>query len=304
MHAKLRTIFLIGAQKAGSSFLYRLLVQAADVVGPDIKEPNYYLARSWYGRPFSSLFPSASPHAVLLDATTAYLHSQSDTASLVASEHPSASIVCIIRDPLERAVSGYLHGVKHGRETRRPAQALKPCGTSYATISRSEDAALAQAFARGELVERYRPRGLPDHALDDSLFNWRYVSNSFYADQLKPWLENFGEVQIVDFHALRREPQHIFDELARRLGLAPVKLDLSVKTNPTIATKQLAMRAFGRNVWNRPGGVGRMVPLLKGAGRLLTAELEADRIAAQVGEAPWVAAARESFEKLRAQAIR
>lgn len=109
----------IGAPKAGSTFLTSLLVQSQYLSVAPQKEVNYFALRfnnytkslSWY----EAQFPNGETR-VKCDFSPAYF-SDVESASLIHESYPNAKLLVIVRDPLKRAFSAYLH---HKRACRIP----------------------------------------------------------------------------------------------------------------------------------------------------------------------------------------
>ena len=113
-------LFLIGAQKAGTTTLAHLLDQHPDIALSDPKEPGYYVnpdekGEAWY----RSCFPSTLP-AVLLDASTGYTmatvqQGPQDTVPLrIKAASPEARFIYVLRDPVDRTISAYWHDKRAG----------------------------------------------------------------------------------------------------------------------------------------------------------------------------------------------
>lgn len=121
---------IIGGMKAATTTLFRWLETHPQVVMPSIKEPNFFTAEDRWRRGtewYTSLF-SANPLMRTGEATVRY--TDPDLAPTAASRikrvAPHARLVFIHRDPVARAQSHYRHEVRHGRERKLFADALKP----------------------------------------------------------------------------------------------------------------------------------------------------------------------------------
>lgn len=117
--------FLIGAQKAGTTTLANLLGQHPDVSLAEPKEPDYLSSQygrgpEWYKERFFD--PEAE---VLLDASTSYTlaspkyeYEDKSIPERLYELNPNAKLIYIMRDPVERTYSGYLHSKRYGRTTQ------------------------------------------------------------------------------------------------------------------------------------------------------------------------------------------
>ncbi|PCJ81659.1 MAG: hypothetical protein COA49_03885 [Bacteroidetes bacterium] len=140
--------FVIGAAKAGTTTVFERLNAREDVYLSPLKEPNYYssdidtskfspefkantrLDLSEYfstsplqtlqigfvrdSREYASLFEPAPSSAILLgECSTSYLWS-SAAPSLLKADHPSAQILIMLRNPIDRLFSHYMMARKYG----------------------------------------------------------------------------------------------------------------------------------------------------------------------------------------------
>ena len=132
--AVLPNFLIIGAAKSGTSALYDALVRHPQVFGSPIKEPNFFALggqhasfrgpgdddtvnrlsvsdRSEYER----LFEAARGHVAVGEASTMYLSSER-APEAIRTLVPDMRLICVLREPVARAFSSYLHMVRDGRE--------------------------------------------------------------------------------------------------------------------------------------------------------------------------------------------
>lgn len=129
------SFILIGAQKAGTTWLWDNLKQHPDVALPKAKEihffggvENYRKGSDWYYQHFQEV-PLTK---VTGEASTTYLydylpywdnpsgklthdHSLPCIPELILKELPKIKILVLLRNPISRAVSAYRHHVRAGR---------------------------------------------------------------------------------------------------------------------------------------------------------------------------------------------
>ncbi len=169
---------VIGAQRCGTSYLRGLLAAHPDIAmaEPARPEPKVFLddailergvdrGREWYD---ATYFAHAGPGQVRGEKSTSYIeHPDSgERAEKVLGEH---RVIAQLRDPIERAVSNWAFSTEHGLETRPLEQAL-----------------LDNLAGRRPL----EPAGT-------SVSPYAYLERSAYADQLRPWLDRYGERLLV-----------------------------------------------------------------------------------------------------------
>jgi Sulfotransferase family len=168
----LPTFVVIGAMKAGTVSLSHYLDQHPDVFlgrGGRFGEPNFFVAeqnwargRGWY----ESLFEAAVGTAAIGECSPGYSMAPlfCGVPERMAQVVPNARLVYLVRDPIARMQSMYLHQVSAGRERRRPEVAL--LDDHYVGPSRYgfQLAAFLDHFDRGQVlviaseVLRDRPR--------------------------------------------------------------------------------------------------------------------------------------------------
>ena len=128
----LPTFVVIGAMKAGTVSLGHYLDDHPSVFvarGGRFGEPNFFIAeqnwargRGWY----ESLFDGAGGAAAIGECSPSYTwaHVYHGVPERMAQVVPDARLVYVVRDPIARMQSMYMHQVSAGRERRRPEVAL------------------------------------------------------------------------------------------------------------------------------------------------------------------------------------
>jgi hypothetical protein len=189
--AGLPTFFIIGAQKAGTSTLHRLLQQHPEAFMCDPKEPHFFSDQQQWKRgveAYRALFAGAGTARAVGEASTTYAMypHYSDVVARLTATVPEPRLVYIIREPIARMRSAYLHALAGGSETR-------PIGVAL----------------------RADPR---------------YLLTSSYALQLEQWLARVPRQRILllSLEQLRDAPDvvlpHLFDFLDLDPGWRPVQM--------------------------------------------------------------------------------
>ena len=125
---------VIGAPKAGTSALHAALARHPQVYASAVKEPKYYLCTDapppayvgpgdahsqqewvWRADDYAALFDPAPEGSVRLESTPFYLYSRS-ARRRIAEELPDAKLVVVVRDPIDRAYSNWMHLYVDGLE--------------------------------------------------------------------------------------------------------------------------------------------------------------------------------------------
>ena len=195
----------IGAQKAGTTTLHVLLRHHRDIFVPDVKETHFFTRHfdqplSWYQRHFSGARPGQSVGEV----TPYYLFHPAAPAR-IAAQLPTARLIVLLRDPVERALSGYFHAKRHGMEPLPIDDALE------AEAERLRDA----------------ERELHTPGKRHLAHEWHsYLARSRYDVQLARYRALFpaSQLLIVRSEDLFTAPVPIWDRIQAFLGLRAIKL--------------------------------------------------------------------------------
>lgn len=132
----LPNFLIIGAHKAGTTSLYRYLQQHPDVFLPAIKEARYFsynpdepaVSNSPYGygasrhpvksrEQYEDLFSGVTAERAIGEASPCYLNNPYAPAR-VKQLLSGPRLIVSLRDPVDRAYSGYQMAVRDGAETR------------------------------------------------------------------------------------------------------------------------------------------------------------------------------------------
>jgi hypothetical protein len=207
-------LFLIGAMKAGTTYLRKLLNAHPSIFMCDPDEPCYFvdprrLRAMWpdmWERGFwrseahyLQLFDRAGDAAILGEASTNYtkLPVVSGVPERIAAFCPDARFVYLMRDPVERALSHYWHMVRYHAEHRPAAEAVRRDG--------------------------------------------QFVAVSHYAMQVAPFLQRFGRdrVAVLTHEELVRDPVGVMRSLYGWLGVDPAEAETSGFGRPEHATPEV-----------------------------------------------------------------
>jgi hypothetical protein len=120
---------IIGAQKGGTSLLYRLLIRHPLVKPAATKElhffdNNFHEGISWYRRHLPKSKGVDDRKTVCGEATPAYLFDPLVPERMIESI-PHSKLVALLRNPVDRAYSQYQMWVRQGNEARSFGEATK-----------------------------------------------------------------------------------------------------------------------------------------------------------------------------------
>lgn len=111
---RLPDFLIIGAAKSGTTTLYQYLTKHPQIYLSPIKEPQFFAVDEVYAQGmdwYSSLFLEAQPGQVCCEASTDYtkLPRYPETAARIAKALPNIKMIYVMRHPVERAYSYYVH---------------------------------------------------------------------------------------------------------------------------------------------------------------------------------------------------
>jgi hypothetical protein len=186
--ARLRPNFLVlGAQKAGTTSLYRYLAEHPAVLPASVKEVRYFnrfysRGDAWYLAHFSLALRGRAVRGrvrvapAVGEASAVYLFDPR-VPQRVHAFAPEMKLIAVLRDPVERAYSHYQMELRWGRETLPIDEAL----------DREE-----------EELPRLLEKALADPLdISDGGFPRSYVARGRYAEQLERWLRFFPRDQLL-----------------------------------------------------------------------------------------------------------
>ncbi len=161
---------IIGAMKSGTTALYYYLEQHPEIYMSPVKEPNFFSSQEQENAAdavtnigsYQHLFRGGSGKKAIGEASHSYLY-EPGAAAEIRRHLPEAKLLAILRNPIDRAHSHFLHMVRSGTEPLDDfAQALQE-----------------------EEVGIHRERSFQD-----------YVGRGLYYDQLKRYFGTFPREQV------------------------------------------------------------------------------------------------------------
>ena len=198
---------IVGAQKGGTTSLYKYLVQHPDIHSATKKEVHYFDTNydqplAWYRRHFPLRMALQTSNSITGESSPYYLY-HPDCARRIASILPEVKLIFCLRDPVDRAVSHYWHNVRRGRE----------------------DLPMDEAFA----AEQQRLGAERERLVEDTTYSslahqhYSYLSRGVYAPQIRAYVDHFDPSQLLFLRSedLFENPQATLDEVFKFIGLAP-----------------------------------------------------------------------------------
>ena len=205
-------LFCIGCPKSGTTTLFKILCQHSQIHTPKFKEPfffnnsNYQNGIDWYAKTY---YDDIKNEKWVLDFTPSYLYS--DEALFRINEYSKGKdlkFIVMLRNPVERAYSHYLHTLRDGLEDLDFNDAIQ---------------------AESERLLNYENNLL-------SQLKYSYIYQSLYHKHLSKYFESFGrnnffvinyDSQLLD----KSEFKLMISDLQNFLGIKIENLNIEIKEN-------------------------------------------------------------------------
>ena len=240
----MKHLLLIGAQKAGSTFLYSLLRQHPRILAAVPKEPMFFSKPCNDSTEYDVLYSHYTNHHYdyFLDASASYLHVAGTAERAFKLLNNETRIICIVRDPISRIRSSFKHELKHGRELRQYQSIFPASADTIETLHAAEESLLKASYLDGIIQPHYSPK----YRYRDQLFQFRYIYNSCYMMQLSSWASLFPRIMIIHFDYLVTNPTSTLSSLASWLELDEYSFDLN--KNSSNSTRLSISKSFAKSI--------------------------------------------------------
>ena len=197
---------LIGAQKAGTTALNYYLKEHPQIYMSPIKEPGFFdfegQKPNFIGpgdqelfdhvptdiESYRQLFQGVSDEIAIGEATTWYLYS-SRAPERIKHYIPNAKLIVILRNPVDRAYSAFMHTVRDGREPI----------TDFAQALKEEETRINQNWE----------------------YIWYYKQMGFYYVQLKRYFDLFdrSQIKVYLYEDLKDNPIALMQDVCQFLNI-------------------------------------------------------------------------------------
>lgn len=205
---RLPDFLLLGAPKAGTTALHGALAGHPELFLSGVKEPKYYLCGDspppayrgpgdahsnrewiWQRQRYLDLFAEAGDDQRAGESTPFYLYHR-DARRRIANDLPRAKLIAVLRDPVDRAYSNWMHLWADG---------LEPCADVVEACDRE-----------------------PKRVDDGWAPFWHYRGLGMYGRQLADLFEHFPaeQVLVLRYRALIDDPRTALNRVCRFLGVA------------------------------------------------------------------------------------
>ena len=209
---RLPDFLVMGAPKAGTSALHAALAEHPQLHLSAVKEPKYYMCGDspppayrgpgdahsnqewiWQRASYQALFDGAPPGALVGESTPFYLYNR-DARRRIAADIPHARLIAVLRDPVDRLYSNWMH---------LRADGLEPCA-DIVEACRREPARVDAGWAPF----------------------WHYRRLGMYGRQVADLLDHFPREQVLllRYRDLVERPEPTLRRVCAFLGVAPGEL--------------------------------------------------------------------------------
>ncbi|AIY19076.1 sulfotransferase [Pimelobacter simplex] len=197
-------ILVVGAQRAGTTTVFRLLSEHPALCRPTVDKGTGYFddgyrhGRRWYRAHFP--LRRSARDRITFECSGYYLFHPL-AAERIARDLPDCQVVVMVRDPVARAYSAHRHETARGFDTLPFADAV----AREAVRTAGQADMLAADPEATSFAHRH-------HA---------YLARGDYAAQIARYVTALGRarVHVVDADALFADPVEVYVDLQRRLGL-------------------------------------------------------------------------------------
>lgn len=213
----LPNVVVLGAPKCGTTSLYRYFDSHPGIFVSKKKELHFFStnqiksemkgpgdSHSLDGCPqsfeaYTSLFSEAVKFKVRADISPSYFVFPECFKS-IKSNLPNPKVVLILRNPIDKCFSQYMHLVREARELE------------------SFETALSLEYVRTS-------EGYSDF--------WRYVNSSYYANRVRQMLDCFGETNclVIFQEELKLDPESVMNEIFEFIEVEKYLLDYTKEHN-------------------------------------------------------------------------
>lgn len=180
--------FIVGAPRAGTTSLYEYLKNCQNVFMSPIKETYFFSPNVNMNlilskpvkkeKDYLKLFHEVKNEKAIGEATPSYLWDP-DSAKLIHTKIPTARIIIILRNPIERAFSHYLWLVSLGKENLSFSESIKK------SLSAKPD------------------------------FSGRIIDGGMYSNQIQKYFDEFDkkQIKIIIFEEFSKDPKKFVEDI-------------------------------------------------------------------------------------------
>ncbi|MGI6251429.1 MAG: sulfotransferase family protein [Anaerolineaceae bacterium] len=236
----LPNFLLIGAAKSGTTALYMFLAEHPEVFMSSRKELHFFShpenSQLIHGpenfkrvdiatlEDYEAMFAGATTEKAIGEASPSYLYFP-ECATRIKKLLPDIKLIALLRNPVERAYSSYLHAIRDGWETEN--------------------------FNRALNLEKNRIDAKWDIV-------WHYQEAGFYANRINAYQKQFGpeQLKVWLYDDLVADPARLVREVYIYLDVDPYfQPHLNVKPNVSGVIKSELVAKLMKSIFDKPNPV-------------------------------------------------
>lgn len=198
----------VGAPKCGTTTLYDILRTHPNIYLSAFKEPHFFNVPENYAKGIAyyeqEYFSDVQEEKCVGEFTPSYIFDSAVPRRIKEHLGSDVKILMMLRKPVDRAYSHYLHTLRDGFEK----------------------------YSFEEALEKEKGRLQTDNYYYK--LKYSYASQGRYARHLKAYLEHFdaAQIKVVLFEDFVQDQSKVVNEVLSFLGLEPILMESEVKSNP------------------------------------------------------------------------
>lgn len=198
-------LFVIGAPKSGTTTLASLLCQHPDILVSTPKETCFHFSEYERGCEYykENFFPGFAGQKIVCDFSILNMAYSDISARRMHADFPSARLLALLRNPIDRAFSDYRESVRAGLKFR--------------------------PFEKTLDIEQNRKS-----SDTNKIIQYQYFSRGLYADQLENYLEFYerGKILVLTYEKFYASLSCELRNIYRFLGIDDlVEMDTAIRRN-------------------------------------------------------------------------
>jgi hypothetical protein len=214
----------VGVNKAGTTYLYRLLLQNNKFFKAKEKEIDFFHGEDVYDiNKYLSYFQKAKNDQIAYDLTTTY-YFKGKVFQQITKEFPDTKIVIFLRNPVKKAISNYhfnnfLYNTKYSLEDN---------------------------------IQTYKDKPSCDFNTYEHP-HIKIIESSFYFKIFEKWISFYKEnLKVIIFEELIKNPQEVMDDLHDFLNIERFEYSPSVDKMETVKIRnefiRISMSLFDKSI--------------------------------------------------------
>lgn len=227
----LPSFLIIGAQRAGTTFLHEKIVDKTSAKPSPLQKEVHYFDNKYYKRKkwYRKFFGVAKENIKNFETSPYYLYHPA-APKRVKESIPNIKLIVILRDPIKRAISHYKWMRQSGLESRGAVDAFR---YDAEKIKLENDKSYLKKFHN------------PLYFDFDHIYR-SYIRRSLYHIQIKRWKRefNFSNIMVLTSHELFNDTKKVVKKLSKFVGLEYTSSNGVVKRNESNKNINISDEAY------------------------------------------------------------